>query len=176
MSGNRLIQRFENPPQPPTHVLVSSKVIVCALTIANIAIGAVYLHDCPRQRFIPIYLIVMGVFGMALTLLSYLPCARQNSDEPPNPLSPVCVIWNSLTSTFMFCWFIAGNVWIYSVYRPDFQKNLLNPDMYCNKNLYLYAFWTTTLVYILIAVALLGGCCMLVCLCFCSGADPDDDV
>lgn len=70
--------------------------------------GAVYLHDCPRQPFIPIYLIVMGVFGIVLTLLSCLPCARQNRDEPPNPLSRVCVFWNSLTSTFLFCWFIAG--------------------------------------------------------------------
>lgn len=176
MSGTRLIQRFENPPQPPTPILVSSKVILCVLPIANIAIGAVYLHDCPRQPFIPIYLIVMGVFGMVLTLLSCLPCASQNRDEPPNPLSRVCVFWNSLTSTFLFCWFIAGNVWIYSVYRPDFQKNSLNPEMYCNKTLYLYAFWTTTLIYILFAVFLLGGCCIFLCFCLCSQADPDDDV
>lgn len=74
------------------------------------------------------------------------------------------------------CFLSPGNVWIYSIYRPDFQKNSTSPEMYCNKTLYLYAFWTTTLVYILFAVVLLGGCCVLVCFCLCGRADPDDDV
>jgi len=26
-------------------------------------VGALYLHDCPAQRYVPIYLIVAGVFA-----------------------------------------------------------------------------------------------------------------
>lgn len=70
--------------------------------------GAVHLHDCPREPYIPVYLIVSGVFGLALAVLSCLPCARQAKDEPANPLSRVCTAWNSLTTSFLFCWFIAG--------------------------------------------------------------------
>lgn len=70
--------------------------------------GVVHLHDCPREHYIPIYLIVLGVFGLLLVLLSFLPCARQAKDEPTNPLSRVCTVWNTLTTFFLFCWFIAG--------------------------------------------------------------------
>lgn len=45
---------------------------------------------------------------MVLVLLSFLPCARQSEDQPSNPLTPVCTFWNSLTSFFLGCWFIAG--------------------------------------------------------------------
>lgn len=77
---------------------------LCAVALP----GAVHLHDCPREPYIPIYLIVLGVFGLTLALLACLPCARQAKDEPPNPLSRLCTAWNSLTSFFLFCWFIAG--------------------------------------------------------------------
>lgn len=70
--------------------------------------GSVYLHDCPRQRYVPIYLIVVGTFGLVLALLSCLPCAQEPKDGTSNPLSQVCTVWNSLTSFFLFCWFIAG--------------------------------------------------------------------
>lgn len=70
--------------------------------------GALYLDDCPRQHYIPIYLIVVGFFGLVLALLSCLPCAHQPEDAPSSPLSQLSTIWNSLTSFFLFCWFIAG--------------------------------------------------------------------
>ena len=70
--------------------------------------GAIHLNDCPRQHYIPIYLIVVGVFGLILSVLSCLPCAQEPKDGTANPLSRLCTIWNSLTSFFIFCWFIAG--------------------------------------------------------------------
>ncbi|XP_072232811.1 transmembrane protein 272 [Leuresthes tenuis] len=133
------------------------------MPIAQIAIGAVYLNDCPRQHYIPIYLIVTGVFGLVLVVFSCLPCAQQPDDSTINPLSWVCKTWNSLISFFLFCWFITGNVWIYSIYEPNYNKNTTNVDPYCDKTLYLFAFWTTTLGYILIGVFMVIGCC---CCCF----------
>ncbi|XP_041635830.1 transmembrane protein 272-like [Cheilinus undulatus] len=176
MSSSRLIQQIRRPPQPPTPILACSKLFLCIMPIAQIAIGAVHLDDCPRQRYIPIYLIVVGVFGLVLTVLSCLPCAREPKEGPPSPLSRVCTIWNSLTSFFLFCWFIAGNVWIYSIYQPNYKKNTTDISSYCNKTLYLFAFWTTTLVYILLGGFLIGGCFVLVCFYLCGRADPDDDI
>ncbi|CAF96699.1 unnamed protein product [Tetraodon nigroviridis] len=149
MSNTALLQRMRDPPQPSAPILACSKIGLCIIPVAQIAIGAVHLHDCPREPYIPVYLIVSGVFGLALAVLSCLPCARQAKDEPANPLSRVCTAWNSLTTSFLFCWFIAGNVWIYSIYEPNYNKNATSAGPYCDRTLYLFAFWTTTLVYIL---------------------------
>lgn len=166
------MQRIRNPPQPPPKILGCSKVLFCVMPIAQIAIGAVHLDDCPRQHYIPIYLIVVGVFGLVLSLLSCLPCAKKSED----PISRLCTAWNSLVSFFLFCWFIAGNVWIYSIYQPNYNKNTTSVDAYCDRTLYLFAFWTTTLVYILLGVFLIGGCCVLFCFYLCGRADPDDNI
>ncbi|XP_068612046.1 transmembrane protein 272 [Brachionichthys hirsutus] len=176
MSNARLLQQIRSTPQPPTPILAASKVVMCIIPIAQIAIGAVHLQDCPRQPLIPVYLIVMGTFSLVLTLLSCLPCAREQDDGTSNPLSRVCITWNSLVSVFVFCWFIAGNVWIYSIYKPSFVKNATAPELYCDKTLYLFAFWTSTLVYVFLGIFLVGGCCVLFCFCLCGRADPDDDV
>ncbi|XP_078132435.1 transmembrane protein 272 isoform X2 [Sander vitreus] len=159
MSNSGLVQHIRSPPQPPAPIL-----------------GAVHLDDCPRQRYIPIYLIVVGVFGLVLAVLSCLPCAQKTEDSAPNPLSQVCTAWNSLTSSFLFGWFIAGNVWIYSIYEPNYNKNTTNVDPYCDRTLYLFAFWTTTLVYILLGLFLVGGCCVLCCFCLCGRANPVNNV
>lgn len=65
-----------------------------------------------------------------------------------------------------------GNVWIYSIYQPSYDTG----TDYCNKTLYLFAFWTTTLVYILLGITFLGGCCMLFCLCLCGRSGNVGDV
>ncbi|XP_071374793.1 transmembrane protein 272-like [Centroberyx affinis] len=176
MSETELLRRIRNPPQPPTPILACSKVMLCIMPIAQIAIGVTYLNDCPRQHYIPIYLVVVGVFGLLLAVLSCLPCAQEPKDGTTNPLSRCCTAWNSLASLFLFCWFIAGNVWIYSIYQPNYNETTTDVDPYCNKTLYLFAFWTTTLCYILLGVFLLCGCCVLVCFLICGRADPDDDV
>ncbi|KAI4887412.1 hypothetical protein NFI96_018882, partial [Prochilodus magdalenae] len=153
---------------------VISKLIVIALPIAQLVIGGKYLHQCPVQPYIPIYLLVSGGFSLALTFLSCLPCAQESEDGSQSTLSSLCTAWNSLVTLFLFCWFIAGNVWIYSIYQPNYV-----PDQaaYCAKVLYLFAFWTTTVVYIFLGMLLVGGCCALFCMCVCgsSGLSNDPD-
>ncbi|TKS92888.1 hypothetical protein D9C73_027125 [Collichthys lucidus] len=139
---------MSEPPPPPT---ACSKILLCVLPIAEIAIGAIYLDDCPRQSYIPIYLIVMGVFSLVLVLLSCLLSTLKPEDRSTT--------WNSLITCFLFCWFIAGNVWIYSIYKPNFDKNTTNVDPYCDKTLYLFAFWVTTLGYICAGLLFVISCC-----------------
>ncbi|XP_041842617.1 transmembrane protein 272-like [Melanotaenia boesemani] len=176
MSNNRLLGQIRRTSQLPAPILGCSKLAFCILPIAQIAIGSVYLNDCPRQQYIPIYLIVSGVFGLILGVLSCLPCAQEPEDGTVNLLSRICTAWNSLTSFFLFCWFITGNVWIYSIYEPNYNKTATDVNLYCNKTLYLFAFWTTTLVYILLGLFLVIGCCVLFCFCLCGHADPDDNL
>ncbi|TMS02142.1 hypothetical protein E3U43_007682 [Larimichthys crocea] len=122
MSNTWLVRRINDRPQPPTPILACSKILLCVMPIAEIAIGAVYLDDCPRQRYIPIYLIVMGVFSLVLALLSCLPCAQEPKDGSTNPLSRICATWNSLITCFLFCWFIADGTEISDRFGNLFAK------------------------------------------------------
>ncbi|KAL0993762.1 hypothetical protein UPYG_G00113340 [Umbra pygmaea] len=165
MEDGSLLQNMRQAPKPSTPVLVLSKLIVAVLPVAQIVIGGLFLDKCPMQKYIPIYLLVTGAFSLTLTVLSCLPCIKAPDEGAQTPISTVCTAWNSLLSLFLFCWFIAGNVWIYSIYPANYDES---GDIYCNKTLYLFAFWTTTLVYIFIGVVLAGGCCVLFCMCLCS--------
>ncbi|XP_072562517.1 transmembrane protein 272-like [Paramormyrops kingsleyae] len=163
MENRNLLRNLPQTPKPSLPVLVLSKLIMIVLPIAQIAIGVVYMKDCPAEHYIPIYLVVTGSFSLALAVLSCLPCSQESDEGDQGPLYKLCTTWNSLVSFFLFCWFIAGNVWIYSIYAPDYDPKA--GVSYCNKTLYLFAFWTTTLCYILLGLMLVGGCCMLLCLC-----------
>ena len=74
-----------------------------------------------------------------------------------------------VTDIFLFTWFICGNIWVYGKYQPDYTGH--NRELYCNKTLYLFAFWLNTSVYILIGTF----CC---CFCFvgcCVAIFSDDE-
>lgn len=122
--------------------------------------GAKYKNDCPVEKNIPIYLIVGGSFGIFRNLISL--CRRGKSDNSssseegrskPNFLE-------SIIDCFLLAWFIAGNVWIYSNYKPSYVEGAAN---YCHKTLYLFAFWLTNTTYILIGVTCLCLCCAGFC-------------
>ncbi|KAJ0055635.1 hypothetical protein NL108_006502 [Boleophthalmus pectinirostris] len=170
-----LLQPVKNICKPSLPTLFCSKVWGCIWPVAQIVIGAVYLDECPREHYIPIYLVVMGVFSLMLALLACLPCAEEPKDGTTNTLHRLSIVWHSLVSTFLGCWFIAGNVWIYRIYEPNYVKNETMIDTYCHKTLYLFAFWSTTLVYIILGAVLLGISCMYICISLCVSSDPDDE-
>lgn len=58
--------------------------------------------------------------------------------------------WSSFLNWFLYI--SPGTIRIYSVYQPDYNKNTKDPDHYCDKTLYLFAFWTTNLAFVLLAV------------------------
>ena len=90
----------------------------------------------------------MGIFR---NLLSLCQRARKDTDGEEKKKNPV----ESILDCFMLAWFICGNVWIYSNYEPSYEKG---GSQYCDKTLYLFAFWITTATYIL-----LGTLCVCVC-------------
>ena len=123
------------------------------------------MDQCPKQHYIPIYLIVVGSFSIFQQLLNV--CARfmkrNDNESSSRHLSCACCrCFRSVINLFVFMWFIAGNIWIYSAYQPNFTDRS-SPD-FCHKTLYLFAFWMTTSVYIVLALS----CCCMGCLACCS--------
>ena len=137
-------------------------------------LGAKYKDDCPREDMIPIYLIVAGavlIFRNLSSMCSRTYAANNNDEatdgeEERNPVHKCC---DSVLDLFTFCWFIAGNYWIYHINKPSYDSSHGND--YCNKTLYLFAFWITTCTYIVAGFL----CCCLCCVGVCVAASSDDD-
>ncbi|XP_063054123.1 transmembrane protein 272-like [Engraulis encrasicolus] len=155
------LENLRSTSKPNTPTVVISKLIMMAIPIAEVVIGSMYLESCPVQKFIPIYLVVKGTFTVSLTLLSCLPCTQAPEDGSQTTLSSVWRSVSYIVFLFLFCWFIAGNVWIYANYGPNYD----NPAAadYCHKTLYLFAFWVTTLFYIMFGVSFCSACCRGCC-------------
>ena len=76
--------------------------------------GAVYLKDCPVERFIPIYLVVAGACALFPNVMGILQSIfmKKDSDQQPSTLMKMCSLLESLVSCFMFAWFIAGQLYL----------------------------------------------------------------
>lgn len=107
---------------------------------------------------IPIYLIVFGAASLFTTCcaggIRYNQGWDQGEEQSINPLQ-------ILMESFLFAWFICGNVWIYKNYPPNYA----DPESadYCNKTLYLFAFWVTNSYYIIFGLVLTCVCVAGVC-------------
>eukprot|EP00795_Rhopilema_esculentum_P016396 gene16396-7800_t len=138
--------------------------LMLAIPIAYIIIGAKYKDDCPVEKYIPIYLIVAGAFGILSNLISLTRSShkkrKQNAGEEVEESSKGSKGCEGILNCFLMAWFIAGNVWIYRNYKPNFDNP--HDPKYCHQTLYLFAFWATTAVYILAGVVCCCGCCIAV--------------
>ncbi|XP_048450117.1 transmembrane protein 272-like, partial [Rhincodon typus] len=132
------------------------KVFTLILGIAYITVGSIYLDSCTKQHLIPIYLIVSGISALFFLMVLLIP---RTSDEN-HILNKFHQFFTHLESLFSFIWFITGSVWIYSIYQPDYI-NKTSPN-YCNKTLYLFAFWVTTIIYIFLGLMMVFGICACV--------------
>ena len=72
--------------------------------------GALFLHDCPVERFIPIYLVVGGAFAVYANIGGLMQSVhyRKDPDSEWRFFGACCRLTQSLISCFMFAWFIAG--------------------------------------------------------------------
>ena len=96
---------------------------------------------------IPIYLIVGGSAGL---LSIFCACAAEYRGD--HLIKQLC----RLVLLPLFAWFIAGNVWIYKNYEPNYTDP--ESPYFCHKTLYLFAFWVITSYYIFFGVVLVIGC------------------
>src|SRR6218665_2884804 len=75
--------------------------------ISFFSTGSIYINDCPRQQYIPIYLIVggcAGVFKTALSLGQRIKNRIERRDTDNIHTNPL----DGTLNCFVVCWFIAG--------------------------------------------------------------------
>jgi len=152
--------------------------MLIVIPVASIVIGAVYLKQCPCEKYIPIYLIVAGVFGCIRQLSSMGQRTKnQRSGDGEKNAKPSC--FDTIIDVFILAWFIAGSVWIYSIYDTvdtsevaaasfDAGHNATvsgmgAQDCYCQATVYFFAFTITTATYAIMLLSLF--CCCLACFC-----------
>ncbi|XP_069836982.1 transmembrane protein 272-like [Dendropsophus ebraccatus] len=156
----------ENPRTPllslvqesflPKTVSIALKCILVAVNIASITIGVIYINDCPGQYLIPYYLIISGVGCLLYLSMTCLPCVDEDQATWVT-LANLCS--QGVMLLFLFAFFIAGNVWIYSLNHESWDDP--SSLKQCNRVLYLYAFWTITLCHLCFLVLLCTYLCLL---------------
>ncbi|KAB0797239.1 hypothetical protein PPYR_08233 [Photinus pyralis] len=129
--------------------------IYVVLNTVMLCVGIITAQDCPINPKIPIYLAVAGAVGIVSKLLPFI-----NYKLQLNVLQWIAY----LLYVFEFAWMIAGSVWIYSIYQPNYHPS---EGPHCDKTAYLLAFWLLTINYIYIGLTILFTCCILGCLLVC---------
>ncbi|XP_014278291.1 transmembrane protein 272 isoform X2 [Halyomorpha halys] len=133
--------------------------ITIFVPVAMFLIGLHYLNECPVNVFIPIYLLVggfVGVLKQVLQILYRVKRARNRNDNEEEPRSS----FQSVITCFMLSWFFLGSYWVYKEYKPNYDPR---EGPYCNKTVYLFAFWQITIVYV--TLSLLTFCLCSISLC-----------
>ncbi|XP_063801195.1 transmembrane protein 272-like [Pseudophryne corroboree] len=145
MAGNKLCCK----PDLYTVGVCLATTVLCIAGITFISIGSFYLDECELERYIPIYVLVQGIIFLlaGCTLVILL-----SSDK----LILFFLIFCTL-SIFWFCWLITGSVWVF--------RHFISYHGQCHNVLYLFAFWTLIVQYIILSTAFLAS--VIYCCFFC---------
>ncbi|XP_047738048.1 uncharacterized protein LOC125178413 [Hyalella azteca] len=137
-----------------------------AVPLLMVILGIQYLHECPIEPHIPIYLLVGGLFGALKGM--WLICQQVRSrryeriddafaddglDEIFTSISYRAT--DVVLSVFLVVWFGLGNYWVYKIYLPRYEAPLFQPNDWCSKTVYLFALSQLLFVYTVTAVLLL---------------------
>uniref|UniRef100_A0A3Q3WNL9 Uncharacterized protein n=1 Tax=Mola mola TaxID=94237 RepID=A0A3Q3WNL9_MOLML len=102
--------------------------------------GLVYFRDCPQQPNIPNYLLGLALWPLLMIPFVALPCERNAAWTQGRPRGlRVCLML--LICLCILLWILAGDVWVFSVYQPNYDPAAAD-GLYCDKTLYTFAFWT----------------------------------
>jgi len=138
-------------------------IINILVPIIPITIGAIFINDCPVQPMIPIWFVVIGVFGMLSSLLELFVLLRGDHHTKSQKLI-------RLIHFFLPIWFIVGCCYVYGNYEPEYELPVggLVPGMesnYCHRTLYNACFWYITALFIMAGIAMFFCCCCCCCTC-----------
>ncbi|XP_077148758.1 uncharacterized protein LOC143809598 [Ranitomeya variabilis] len=97
-------------------------VIWFGISIASIVVGVIYKDDCAYQPYVPIYLIVSGVFEALACLIIPLKLFYEK----------VFYAVEGVLLTFCVCWLITGSIWVFRIPR-EYQVD-------CHITVYLFTF------------------------------------
>jgi hypothetical protein len=82
-----------------------------------------------------------------------------------------CRFSQLLLSAFLAAWFVAGNFWVFGVWRPNFRQLLYDPNNWCDRTPYMFAFVQIIVCHLVIALCLVVVTVAAVCRCSASDAD-----
>ena len=118
--------------------------VIIVIPICMIFFGAIYMHECPLNKYIPIYLLIGGIMGIIKPILSLSLHVRATQQEQAEERQRQSGTQSTL-NWFILAWFMIGSYWIYHIYEPNYDSS---KGKYCNKSLYTFAFWLVTSAYI----------------------------
>ncbi|GFY75295.1 uncharacterized protein TNIN_352331 [Trichonephila inaurata madagascariensis] len=131
--------------------------ITIVVPISMILVGTNYFGECPVEQFIPVYLIVGGTFGVVKNVLGFFSRWKTNENEQERLIHRSR---DSILNCFLIAWFITGCIWTYKVYEPEYEDE--KSPFYCNKTLYLFAFWLVTTTFIVVGLMSVFIMCFVV--------------
>lgn len=126
------------PPRPPK-IPVAITVAWVVLTVVRVIFGILYFNDCPQQPNIPNYLLGLALIPLLMIPFVTLPCESYAAQPQEHPKGfKACL--GCLLCFFTYTWILAGDIWILSVYQPNYDPTAAD-GLYCDKTLYTFAFW-----------------------------------
>lgn len=153
--------QLEPPPPRPPKITVATTVTSVVIIVARVIFGVLYFNDCPQQPNIPNFLLGLALIHLLMIPFVTLPCESDAAQPQEHPKGfKACL--GCLLCLFAHIWLLAGDIWIFSVYQPNYDPTAAD-GLYCDKTLYTFAFWNAVWETFTILVALAKLCKGLMC-------------
>ncbi|CAL1548440.1 unnamed protein product [Lymnaea stagnalis] len=132
--------------------------LIWAVPITKIALGTVYIGDCPARPEIPFFLIVSGAVSTARDFFAILMrCVFTEEQYFRHELKLGCfVIFIEMIDVGLLAY---GSYIIFGLTNWNFEEN---SPRYCRPALYWFAFWVTAGALVTLAT-LISLCCCVAC-------------
>ena len=154
-------------------MIVIGKLHWLSLMFIDYYAGSYYLHLCPLNTNIPIYLIVFGCISIVHVISTNLQSCLKNvfrRDKNDSGISTIFGCFHCLLIFFLIVWFFIGSYWVFSAWitwtNPicNRSQDITNKDPValacsCNSVLMYFAFGSQLFMYGLIT--LFCCCCGL---------------
>ncbi|CAF0785921.1 unnamed protein product [Rotaria sordida] len=143
-----------------TNTIVATALLIL-LTVFQVIlffVGVKYLNDCPIQSNLPVYLLVVGSMGLVRVLnLLWKQFRRRRMrklegvelDQEEETDDNGSDFTDAVLNLFLLAWFIVGQFWTWSVFMPNFEFGLENPNNYCHRNVYIFTLIHIGFVYVM---------------------------
>ncbi|XP_065188223.1 uncharacterized protein LOC135818998 isoform X2 [Sycon ciliatum] len=110
---------------------------ISALWFAAIILGALHMHHCPAQDWLPIYSIVLG----SLFLIKHIQLALMANGLTENPISwTPCSVPRVLVSVFQLAVLVLGPILVFPNYGRITLHHTDNAAAYCHEGFYKFMF------------------------------------
>ncbi|XP_015431449.1 PREDICTED: uncharacterized protein LOC107187786 [Dufourea novaeangliae] len=127
-----------------TRVVTVYLMLLSTIPVLMLIFGWKYSRHCPQEDGIPIYMIIGGTLGSIFMFLVTYSQIRSRRLEiltvpPPVPQISFVKLITVVLSCFLAVWFAMGNYWILHIMWPLHEAQIYNPDMFCDKTLYIFS-------------------------------------